>query len=297
MTDKYPFDFGIQFEARGNNMCDQKFELNQDGTFKASYLVNCVDKYWWIKYEAEGKFEYSATNRRLTLNSEKLEQVSWCPNGDDEFKIKCALNAEEVNKMVEKTFRQVQIDNYFWASPKFDYPWLTLPKKSEAEGDYDFNGLFVNSIEMVGDGYYGAKEFKRVLDLIKLSNDKSQGKVLATTITEPLVFEEITLFPNGTLKFRNDTSSWDRDGPYNWDSYISCNGKWVYDTTSKTIKLFYENFTIDNDGTMLDTTNQNLPKEHETKNFYFESNYINTISVRWNYGTFESAGLGISKKK
>ena len=114
MSDKYFFDFAIPFVPNGHGkMCPSpqmlslKLILNPDGSSKANYLINCADRYWWIYFDAEGKFEYSAANRRLTLNSENIKQVTWCPNGDDEFKKICVLNAENVNKMIESTFRKI----------------------------------------------------------------------------------------------------------------------------------------------------------------------------------------------
>ena len=64
LTDKYPFDFAISFEPNGRGeMCPSpqmpslKLILYPDGSFKANYLINCADRYWWIYFDAERKFE------------------------------------------------------------------------------------------------------------------------------------------------------------------------------------------------------------------------------------------------
>ena len=48
LTDKYPFNFAIIFDARREKMRNQRLILKCDGTFETNYLItgSCGDNYW-----------------------------------------------------------------------------------------------------------------------------------------------------------------------------------------------------------------------------------------------------------
>jgi hypothetical protein len=267
--------------------------LKPEGTFEAQYVINCSDDYKGIKFSGTGNFVYSPTERKLTLNADEIKQVDTCFRGDENFEKGYIANKESLDKLVDSTFKKTEINNYFWAASSINYPWITFGKKSEASNEYDFEDAFVDTLQMRCDDYDNI-EFKRIMQNIDLAVSKSNGRIFATTITEPMSYDydTLVLYPDGTFKYKNVNDTWDPESPISWDSSLVCTGKWVYDTTNGLMTLFYENYKIIDDGKEMDNTRKNLPKIHETKDFYFEADYIKTLSVEW----INSSLYGITSK-
>ena len=107
-------------------------------------------------------------------------------------------------------------------------------------------------------------------------------------------FGDLTLNPDNTLSICTRIESYDRDGPYNWDSSFSCGGTWEYSQTAREITLRFHSFKVNNDGKHLseeDVNKFNFPTEIKTQNFFLEgSSVIECFESKWNYG--DCAGFG-----
>jgi hypothetical protein len=105
-----------------------------------------------------------------------------------------------------------------------------------------------------------------------------------TSIDTPIIFgidDHLTLFPNKTLRLGDYNTSYDRDGPYNWNSSLTSKGTWEY-TDKREIILKFHSFEVNNNGKHLteeEVSKFNLPTEVTTQNFFFEApNFINCIT-------------------
>ena len=288
LTDSYPWDFDAKYEGRTSaGMLDQNLSLKTDGTFECDYSIGASKEYMWFYWKGAGKFFYNSKERKLILDADKFECKTWS-NWNEE-----KLNPA-ILECVEKTFKKIEISDFFWGVNEFYLPWYIIKKIDD--GNYDFLNpeLSFYSLKV---NYY-CENLRAKLDMIE-NFSKLSGSNL-TSISEPLKFgDSLTLNPDKTLSLWISNSSWDRDGPYNWDSSFSCKGTWEY-SDCREITLRFYSFSVNNDGKQLseaEINNFNLPTEAKTQNFFFEAtNFIKCVRANWSYGDFTGAAISELKK-
>lgn len=284
LSEKYPYTFPIRYSRSNEPYChySQSLQLDPNGTYKALLSLGGEDSYsTYVQFTAEGKFTYDVQKRTLIL--EELSRVKEsCYDCFQEICDKTPI----IKDILDKHFpRRLEIPNFTWISPTLQWPWIRLVKPSPESNytDIDFKNYYVEMCEIEAK-YNGFPEFSRVLDQVETAN---LGVQFANSISEPVKYEDLTLNPDGTFAYDYSTSSWDRDGCYTWDSYFKYSGKWEYDADKRIMKLNYESFKINDDGKDFDPNKFKLQvgRVDETKNFYFESNYIYAVDCRFDYGT------------
>ena len=197
-----------------------------------------------------------------------------------------------------ETFKRVEITDYFWGSKTFNFPWYVLKKLEyfPPVDQYDFENPFLSYIKMSVDHY--CQELNSKLNSIEVAfKFRQTGQ---SSISEPVTYDGLTLYPDGTLKCSRVNSSYDRDGPYNWDSRFSYSGTWAYDASSRLMKLTLEKFGINNNGVVLSDTEiagMNILTQVETKNFYFEGDYIRCLDASWDWAKCTGVLIREFKKK
>jgi hypothetical protein len=206
-------------------------------------------------------------------------------------------NTPIIKDILDKIFpRRLEIPNFTWISPTLQWPWIHLVKLTPESkyNEIDFKNYHVEMCEIEAN-FNGILEFSRVLDQIETAN---LGVQFANTISEPVKYEDLTLNPDGTFAYEYSTESWDRDGPYNWDSSFSYTGKWDYDSEKRIMKLKYDSFKIHENHKDFDPKQFELHEGRvdEGRNFYFEGNYIYAVGCSFSYGTPTGAQSKYLKK-
>jgi len=288
LTDAYPWGFDAFYRGHSSGgYLEECLELNQDGTFGTFYTIGDKADYKWFQWKAEGKFFYNSKERKLTLVADKLEFVHSSNWQEDK------LNAV-ILECVEKTFKKVEIPNFFWGIKEFYFPWYTIKKIGD---DYDFLTPELSYFNYTP--HYNCLSLKAKIQMMEdFSKLSTSGQRF---INEPVKFEggqratiTLTLNPNKTLELNEVNSSYDRDGPYNWHSRFSCLGTWEY-SDSREITLKFHSFQATNDGKEYpeaEINNFNLHTEAKTQNFFFEaSNSIRIVSAHWHYSEFRGASV------
>ena len=139
-----------------------------------------------------------------------------------------------------KSFTKIDIKNFFWGVEKFNMPWLVI---NEIENNnYDFLDPELTYYTMSQDCDLLKAKFEMINNLAKFSSSE------ITSIDTQIMFgDSLTLFPNKTLTLRDINESYDRDGPYNWDSRFSTDGTWEY-TDKREIILKFLSFKVNDNG-------------------------------------------------
>ena len=128
---------------------------------------------------------------------------------------------------------------------------------------------------------WGFQKYQQDVEL--LTKFKINPTLFENSITKPIEFGSVTLNPDNTLKVYIRETSYDRDGPYNWNSSLMCSGRWTLDANTRVIKLIFENISTNDDGK--EVTINDLPTQAETNNFFFEGNFINSLLCNFYYST------------
>jgi len=293
LTEKFPFTFST-FYHRDNKPCmsTRSLNLNPDGTYQAELSLNSNEGYSSsISYTTEGKFTYEVLKRTLVLEEKvrKIERLYDCYKQVTE---ETAIVTDIFEKVFPKRF---EIPDFTWISPTIQWPWIRLVKPFP-DADYtqcDVSNYFVEMCE-IDTKYEGERQFLKILELVELINSKISS---ATTIEKPVKYENLTLYPDGTLAFCSET--YEYNDVFKWDSSFTYAGKWKYDVDKRIISLTYENFRINNNRVIEDAKIYDLQdgKVDETKDFYFEGNFINAVSCRWSYDIAKSIGTTLLKKE
>ena len=237
-----------------------------------------LNDYRWIYFGAHGNYVYSASQRKLTLNAQKIDvtghQTNWLENFEKNENMKKALDS----------LKTIEISDYFWASKTFIFPIIEIKKAESGEPeDYIWDEPFITWTPIkANNSYYNLKS---IFNLIKVVvNAKKSEKPFENDLKTHCRYQDLLLNPDKTFTITSTNSSYDRDGPYNWDSSFSCEGKWNYNSESRLMKLTLGDYHINNDGKK--HTEAASIQTIETNNFYFEGKYINSLEAHWNYDTF-----------
>jgi hypothetical protein len=287
LTDSYPWDFEAKYKGRTcNDMLEQNLLLKTDGTFECDYSMGASKEYLWFYWKGVGKFFYNSKERKLILEADKFELTTCGDWKEEKFN-------PTILECVEKTFKKIEISDFFWGVKEFYLPWYIINKIND--DNYDFLNPELSFYLLEVDFY--CENLRAKLDMVE-NVSKLSGSAL-TSISEPLKFgDSLTLNPDKTLSLYISNSSYDRDGPYNWNSSFSCKGTWEY-SDSREITLRFYSFSID-DGKQLseaEINNFKLPTEAKTQNFFFEAtNFIKCVSANWNWAKFTGAVISELKK-
>ncbi len=257
--------------------------MKPDGTFSCEYAIVPFggSGYDVFKWKGRGRFSYNAKERKLTLPGDSLDLDS-CQN--DEWKDE---KYNPAKLFCKSAFLKVEIPNFIWGVKTFLFPFYSLDQ-TDLKPE-----LKIIAYKIDTSNY----EVNAIVERIDNANQYSEE----LTISTPMEFGPLSLKPDNTLSYHCENTSYDRDGPYNWNSYFSYKGTWEYSLASKEITIRLHLFVISNDKKILSEeqiASFNLPTEIKTTCFCLEkSSYINCIMATWNYSDFAAFITGLSQKK
>jgi hypothetical protein len=292
-SEKYPFDFANVYNLNNSNYCHWStcLTLNPDGSFIAYYLIAPEEgNTTHIEYRGNGTFSYNLQSRVLTLTRVTLESGKFY----DKYK-ELVQNSTIVSDIVEKNYPMImEIPNFTWLNSTFDWPIIRVTSSNQNDlniEEYQCKTVMADAL------YNGNGEFEVLLDKIKTASNLT---IFASTISKPVCYEDTTLHPDGTFSLYSKTSSWASDMPeYCWDSDVTMNGRWNYDSLTRVLTLTYNSFSLNDDGKILDPSNFQLfpGKTVVSNDFYFESNFIRGLDTCFSYSTPSISERWMRKKQ
>ena len=282
LTDSYPWNFASEYKSQTPGIYWVYLRLFPDGTFFCYYFMASSsprDAYNCFIWLGKGNFSYNSKERKLTLQADTLEISNghWKEDKYNPEILRCRL-----------TFSKVEIPNFIWGARQIpSFPCYVINPIDDENHD------FLHPVESTLT--WNAENvplFKAKIEFIENFATLTQSQV--TNLSQPVKFGDLTLNPDNTLSIYTCVQSYDRDGPYNWDSSFSCGGTWEYSQTAREITLRFHSFKVNNDGKHLseeEVNKFNFPTEIKTQNFYLEgSSVIDCFESKWNYG--DCAGFG-----
>jgi len=283
LTDSYPWNFASEYKSQTPGIHWVNLRLSTDGTFSCDYFMastSCNNPYNCFIWQGRGNFSYNSKERKLTLQADTLEigNGHWKEDKYNPEILRC-----------RDTFSKVESANFIWGTREIpSFPcYVVNPIDDE---NHDFLHPVESTLTWKADP--NAILFKSKIDFIE--NFATLTLSEATTLSQPVNFGDLTLNPDNTLSIYTREYSWDRDGPYNWDSSFSCKGTWEYSLAAREITLRFHSFKINNDNKPLseeEVNKFNFPTEIKTQHFYLEgSSLIECFESKWNYS--DCAGFG-----
>jgi hypothetical protein len=298
LSDSYPFESTLYFKGKSSSGEYAQLHLYPDGNYFAECIMGAVKEYKYFKWKVKGTYIYNASDRKLILT---LKQIN--SNWEWDFKVDPDSNTVLLD-CFSKTFSNIEIPNYFWMSKTINFPTYEILKVGESN-DYDFLNPVLSSFEMTIDPTATSilDEMKQIEIDILIKQNPSKLKSTIDQVQKYSVDngESITLFlnPDNSFTIYDRNKNWDRDGSYNWDCSFNAKGRWLYDSSSRVMKLFYDNSEVDENGRQLsedEINSHNIPKEVETNEFYFEGVLIRAICPKWSYSSFYGVEIREYKK-